>query len=241
MKIKFVKKIVINICVLLIVLGTSISPVKANQRSISYVLSNVQVNDTTNFDYTITLSNDKPYGKVFYDNTSFDSITLYLKDSFKVIESKTISGNDKGFIIWEKDKDGDKHYTIGIRTNGSSNLLGKISLGKSEVSFNEKIDETKNTFIYKDISPIDVYNYVEQISKDFTIEDIKNTKEYKELINDTYSKPDNDINETEIIEQQKIGEAIFKITANYFSLSLDETKELFSKGFEDINSPNALY
>lgn len=139
MKIKFIKNLVIMAYTLLITTGCNNLTINANDNlqyqiipyGVSHTLSNYEVKDLNNFEYSITLSHTEAYGKVHYQNSPSEKVTLYVKDDSKIVQSITISGD----IKWKSTSTADKTYKVEVRTDGNTNLLWKVSLGKSDVAF----------------------------------------------------------------------------------------------------------
>lgn len=107
---------------------------QAQPYDIVYEASAETVKDTTFVDKSIILTPEYKYGKAFYSNDSSIDATLIISDiSFGTTVNKTIPANKGLGITWQNNTSSPKPYTVSVSNDGSENLLGKISVGKSNV------------------------------------------------------------------------------------------------------------
>lgn len=92
------------------------------------------IKDTTFVDESILLTPEYKYGRAFYSNYSSKDATLIITNFVPETDiNKTIPANKGLGIIWQNNTDSKQTYTVSVSNDGSENLSGKISVGKSNI------------------------------------------------------------------------------------------------------------
>lgn len=105
------------------------APITIAPFSTSYVYSSYEVKNVASFSTSITLSSVDKYGKVFFSNKSNSDVTLIVDG----VETKTISPNTSGSIIWTKSL---LTSTYKIEVRGPKvGVMGLLSVAKSDIAF----------------------------------------------------------------------------------------------------------